>query len=77
MKRKRSEEGDAIEGKRTLMRPALTGLLILILAAAAGCTTVASSPGQVELSATEFDFGTIPNTKPVSQLFQVRNVGQG
>ena len=77
MKRKRSEEGDAIEGKRTLMRPALTGLLILILAATAGCTTVASSPGQVELSATEFDFGTIPNTEPVSQVFQVRNVGQG
>ncbi|MBC8446977.1 MAG: DUF1573 domain-containing protein [Chloroflexi bacterium] len=63
--------------KRMLMRPALTGLLILILAATAGCTTVASSPGQVELSATEFDFGTIPNTEAVSQVFQVRNVGQG
>jgi len=66
-----------MKGKRMLIRPALTGLLILILAATAGCTTVASSPGQIELSATEFDFGTIPNTEPVSQVFQVRNVGQG
>lgn len=46
----------------------------LLLALAAGC---ADQPGQVELSATEYDFGTIPNDKPVSQVFQVRNAGRG
>ncbi|MDY7075625.1 MAG: DUF1573 domain-containing protein [Chloroflexota bacterium] len=50
-------------------------LLMLVLAVATGCTAAAQSPGKIELSATEFDFGTIPNTEPVSQVFQVRNVG--
>ena len=54
----------------------LTVLLILILVVAVGCTT-AKSPGEIELSMTEFDFGTIPNTGPVSQIFQVRNAGGG
>jgi len=56
---------------------ALAGLLVLGLAVASGCTTATKSPGQIELSATEFDFGTIPNTGPVSRTFQVRNVGRG
>ena len=55
----------------------LVGLLILTLAAASGCAVAANPPGQVELSASEFDFGDIPNTGPVSHTFQVRNVGQG
>jgi hypothetical protein len=50
---------------------------MLVLTVATGCTVAAQSPGKIELSATEFDFGTIPNTEPVSQVFQVRNVGQG
>jgi len=58
-------------------RLALVGLLILTLAAASGCAAVANPPGQVELSTSEFDFGDIPNTGPVSHTFQVRNVGQG
>jgi len=49
-------------------------LLGLLLALVAGC---ADQPGQVELGATEFDFGTIPNDKAVSQVFEVRNVGPG
>lgn len=49
----------------------LLGLLLTLLA---GCT---GQPGQVELSATEYDFGTIPNTKPVSEVFEVHNVGRG
>ncbi|MEE8390441.1 MAG: DUF1573 domain-containing protein [Anaerolineae bacterium] len=57
----------------TAFAPAV--LLVLILAVAAGCTPAAKSPGKIELSATEFDFGTVPNTGPVSQVFQVRNVG--
>jgi cytochrome c-type biogenesis protein CcmH/NrfF len=55
---------------------ALIGLSTLLLVVA-GCTKVADGPGQIELSATEFDFGTIPNDTPVSQTFQVRNVGEG
>jgi hypothetical protein len=53
------------------------GLLALLLAAAAGCATVEQSPGQIELSATEFDFGNVANTGAVSEVFQVRNVGRG
>lgn len=53
---------------------ALTVLLILTLAVTAGCTT-AKQPSKIELSADEFDFGTIPNTGPVSQAIQVHNAG--
>ncbi|UCC63389.1 MAG: DUF1573 domain-containing protein [Anaerolineae bacterium] len=54
---------------------ALIGLLIL--AAAVGYAALPPAPGQIALSASEFDFGTIPNTTPVSQVFQVRNAGRG
>jgi len=47
---------------------------LLLLTLVAGC---AQQPGQVELSASEYDFGTIPNDKAVSQTFEVRNAGQG
>jgi len=53
---------------------ALVSLCLLLLALVTGC---ADQPGQVELSATEYDFGTIPNDKPVSQVFEVRNVRKG
>lgn len=46
----------------------------LLLALVAGC---AGQPGQIELSATEHDFGTIANTKAVTHVFEVRNVGRG
>ena len=56
----------------------LLGLLILVLTAGAGCASAeARAPGRIELSAESFDFGTVPNTDPVSHTFQVRNVGQG
>lgn len=58
--------------KRATIGLALLGLLLLALAA--GC---AQQTGKVELSAAEYDFGTIPNTKPVSKVFEVRNVGRG
>jgi len=57
--------------------PVLLGLLTITLTIAAGCTPSPSGSGRIELSATEFDFGTIPNDAPVSQVFQVRNVGEG
>jgi hypothetical protein len=53
-------------------------LLPLVLAVlAAACTPVPPAPGQIRLGTTEFDFGTIPNDRPVSHTFQVRNAGQG
>jgi hypothetical protein len=58
--------------KRATIGLALLGLLLLVLVT--GC---AQQPGQIELSAAEYDFGTIPNTKSVSQMFEVRNVGRG
>jgi hypothetical protein len=53
----------------------ITSLLVLIVVGAA-CTPVVQ-PGRIGLSETEFDLGTVLNTKPVSQTFQVRNAGQG
>jgi len=55
----------------------ITLLLTVLLTLAAGCTAVTRSPGKIELSASEFDFGTTGSTGPVSQTFQVRNVGLG
>ena len=49
----------------------------LILAVAVGYAALPQLPGQIELSAVEFDLGTVPNTGPVSHAFQVRNVGRG
>lgn len=51
--------------------------LLAILLAVTACTVVAKSPGRIELSTTNFDFGTISNRKAVSQAFTVRNTGQG
>ena len=56
----------------------LAGLLVLVLAVGVGCSAVeADAVGEIELSTETFDFGTVPNTDPVSETFQVRNVGQG
>ena len=55
----------------------LAVLLTLASVTAGGCATATRSPGRIELSAREYDLGTVPNTGPVSQVFQVRNVGRG
>ena len=60
--------------KGTRMVLGSASALILLLVAATGC---AKGPGQIELNTTEHDFGTIANTKLVSQAFEVRNVGRG
>ena len=52
-------------------------LLFFILAALTIACTPVQQPGRIELSETEFDLGTVPNTEPVSRTFQVRNTGQG
>ncbi len=54
----------------------LIGLLILVVTV--GCSAIqADAAGEIELSAETFDFGTVPNTDPVAEMFQVRNVGRG
>jgi len=63
--------------KKTMIVAMLVSLLILAAAVAAGHVILSQSPGQIKLSATRFDFGTIPNTGPVSHVFQVQNVGHG
>jgi len=62
--------------KRTIAVLVAT-VVILGLAAAAGYAALPEAPGRIELSATEFDFGTVPNTGAISQTFQVRNGGEG
>jgi hypothetical protein len=66
-----------MKNKSTAVTLILCSLLIQLLITSASCTASAESPGQIELSATEFDFGTVPNDKPVSHVFQVRNAGRG
>jgi len=56
---------------------AVVALLAIGLLGTAAYVTATSGPGRIELSASEFDFGAIPNTVPVSHEFQVRNVGRG
>jgi len=63
--------------KRIIIAIVLTTLVVLVAAVAVGYAALPHAEGQIELSATEFDFGTIPNTGPVSEVFQVRNVGDG
>lgn len=52
-------------------------IILFGLAAVAGYAALPQAPGRIKLSASEFDFGTVPNTGPVSQAFEVRNAGQG
>jgi len=63
--------------KRSVVAVILVVLLILIATAAVGYAGLSQSPGRIELSATEFDFGAIPNAGPVSHVFQVHNTGAG
>lgn len=53
------------------------GLVLLAVSVAIGYAARPPAHGRIELSATEFDFGTVPNTQPVSQVFSVRNAGRG
>jgi hypothetical protein len=62
---------------RKLVIGLLAGLLVLAGVAAAGYAALPQAPGQIELNAAQFDFGTVPNTGPVSHTFQVYNAGQG
>jgi amino acid transporter len=66
----------AILGAVGLVVAAL-GLVLLAASVTGGFTARPAAPGKIELATTEFDFGSVPNTQPVSQVFEVRNVGQG
>ena len=63
--------------EKTIAVVGLAVLLIAVAAVAVGYAALPQAPGQIELSATEFDFGAVPNTGPVSHTFQVRNTGDG
>ncbi len=64
--------------RQLLIALAVAGSLTIVLAIAAfGFRAATKPPGEIELSVGEFDFGTVGNTELVSQVFQVRNVGQG
>jgi hypothetical protein len=58
--------------------PILLGLAgtLFVLLLLGGCTA-GNTPGRIELSATQADLGTIPNTAPVSRTFEIRNIGGG
>jgi hypothetical protein len=63
--------------KRFIVAIVGTIVVALVAAVAVGYAALPQAPGQIELSATEFDFGTILNTGPVSHIFQVHNAGEG
>ncbi|MFC2030047.1 DUF1573 domain-containing protein [Chloroflexota bacterium] len=63
--------------KRVIVTTAVIIVAILLAAVAVGYAGLPQAPGEIELSATEFDFGTIPNTGPVSRVLQVHNAGEG
>jgi hypothetical protein len=63
--------------KRIIIAIVLSIVVALVAAVTVGYAARPQARGQIELSATEFDFGTIPNTGPVSQVFQVSNAGDG
>jgi hypothetical protein len=63
--------------EKTIAVVGLAVLLIAVAAVAVGYAALPQAPGQIELSATEFDFGAVPNTGSVSHTFQVRNTGDG
>jgi len=63
--------------QRIILAAILTIVVVRIAAIAADYAALPQASGRIKLSATEFDFGTIPNTGPVSQVLQVRNAGDG
>jgi len=66
-----------VRQRHTRIAIAVVVMLALGLLGTAAYVTATSGPGRIELSATNFDLGTIPNTGPVSHEFEVRNVGRG
>jgi len=53
--------------------PGIATLLLMLLLSA--CE--AAPTGKIDLLATEAEFGTIPNSEPVTRIFEVRNTGDG
>ena len=51
----------------------IVGVLLLGLLSACGTGAV----GKIDLPTAEADFGIVPNTDPVTQVFEVRNTGDG
>jgi hypothetical protein len=56
----------------------LASALVLVVAGVVGVwASPADRPGRIDLSDSDFSFGVIPNTAPVGEAFEVRNVGEG
>jgi hypothetical protein len=66
-----------VRPKITRLAVVVVGVLALGLLGATVYAKATSGPGRIELSASNFDFGAIPNSVPVSHEFQVRNAGRG
>lgn len=62
---------------RRYVRKALPLVALLVIGLVGAVTYVWATSGRIELSATQFDWGSIPDTGPVSAEFEVRNVGRG
>lgn len=71
------EPEDAVRQTRILFFLILIIVLGLVAAVAVGYAGLSGASGRIELSSTEYSFGTVPNTRPVSHAFQVRNAGDG
>lgn len=63
--------------KGTIFAVVLVILVALVMAVGVGYAALPEPRGDIELSATEFDFGTVPNNAPVDHVFRVHNAGDG
>jgi len=62
---------NAVRYSRLILGTAV--LLLLVLLSVCGPVPA----GKISLAATEAEFGTAPNTDPVTRVFEVRNTGDG
>ena len=63
--------------KGTILAVVLVILAALVVVVGVGYAALPEPRGDIELSATEFDFGTVANNAPVDHVFQVHNAGDG
>jgi len=52
-------------------------VVVAAIVAGAGYVVRAQAPGRIQLSPSDYDFGSISQAAPVSHAFEVRNVGRG
>jgi hypothetical protein len=62
--------------RRKALGLGLFSLLLLAASVAIGYAALPPAAGKIELATTDYDFGRVPNTGAVSQVFEVRNSGR-